>query len=212
MFLKWHKAAICEARLICLPFLYAQHWTYLCLNMENQHVYILDSTNKKHCTFEERALRHLEAELVKIWPERPAFTRWPRTFVETQYQEEDDCGIHVMKFLENWNGTGFDEPIDPRKAQDYRLEYLTRMLYHERNLNHHSVDDLLHSTVHGDAGETQTGQGSTDLPGRRTVDQQEEQTTEQPHREEQDQNISKITVLESLDGAGGLQPSQGSNE
>ncbi|KAL6314862.1 hypothetical protein AAG906_029078 [Vitis piasezkii] len=49
----------------------------------------------------------------------------------------NDCGVFIMKFMDNWSNGGLSKSIDVAKIKKYRLKLLGRLLLSSHNAHRH---------------------------------------------------------------------------
>ncbi|XP_034680735.1 uncharacterized protein LOC117910727 [Vitis riparia] len=50
---------------------------------------------------------------------------------------DNDCGVFIMKFMDNWSNGGLSKSIDVAKIKKYRLKLLGRLLLSSQNAHRH---------------------------------------------------------------------------
>ncbi|RVW84371.1 hypothetical protein CK203_040614 [Vitis vinifera] len=50
---------------------------------------------------------------------------------------DNDCGVFIMKFMDNWSNRGLSKSIDVAKIKKYRLKLLGRLLLSSHNAHRH---------------------------------------------------------------------------
>ncbi|WJZ86182.1 hypothetical protein VitviT2T_005668 [Vitis vinifera] len=128
---------------VYLPVLFKNHWTLYVYDLHNKRIQLLDSRpgRKRSCMSGiQQKLAKVVLLLVADKKEMVAVDLNMYSFVmpDVPCQPNDnDCGVFIMKFMDNWSNGGLSKSIDVAKMKKYRLKLLGRLLLSSHNVHRH---------------------------------------------------------------------------
>ncbi|KAL6315450.1 hypothetical protein AAG906_000742 [Vitis piasezkii] len=128
---------------VYLPVLFKNHWTLYVYDLHNKRIQHLDSRpgRKRSCMSGiQQKLAKVVLLLVADKKQMVAVDLNMYSFVmpDVPCQPNDnDCGVFIMKFMDNWSNGGLSKSIDVAKMKKYRLKLLGRLLLSAHNAHRH---------------------------------------------------------------------------
>ncbi|RVW97995.1 hypothetical protein CK203_029089 [Vitis vinifera] len=128
---------------VYLPVFFKNHWTLYVYDLHNKRIQLLDSRpgRKRSCMSGiQQKLAKVVLLLVADKKEMVAVDLNMYSFVmpDVPCQPNDnDCGVFIMKFMDNWSNGGLSKSIDVAKMKKYRLKLLGRLLLSSHNAHRH---------------------------------------------------------------------------
>ncbi|RVX13477.1 hypothetical protein CK203_020942 [Vitis vinifera] len=130
---------------VYLPVLFKNHWTLYVYDLHNKRIQLLDSRpgRKRSCMSGiQQNLAKVVLLLVADKKEMVAVDLNMYSFVmlDVPCQPNDnDCGVFIMKFMDNWSNGGLSKSIDVAKIKKYRLKLPGRLLLSSHNAHQHRL-------------------------------------------------------------------------
>ncbi|XP_034681056.1 sentrin-specific protease 5-like [Vitis riparia] len=128
---------------VYLPVLLKNHWSLYVYDIHNKRIQLLDSRPGRR----RSSMNGIQQNLAKVvlW-----LVAYKKQMVDVDFKmfrfvmpdvpsqpNDNDCGVFVMKFMENWSNGGLSKSVDVGKINKYRLKILGRLLLSAHNAHRH---------------------------------------------------------------------------
>ncbi|KAL6325791.1 hypothetical protein AAG906_026620 [Vitis piasezkii] len=126
---------------VYLPVLVKNHWTLYVYDLHNKRIQLLDSRpgRKMSC------ISGIQQNLVVLW-----LVAYKKEMVDVDFKmfrfvmpdvpcqlNDNNYGVFIMKFMDNWSNGGLSKSIDVGKTKKYRLKIMGRLLFSSHNAHRH---------------------------------------------------------------------------